>query len=160
MAKNAAKIVVIMSFAVLLILHTGCGGRKKPDGMPALYPCKLTFTQENAPLTDALVTFHSSEPGFQWTITGKTDPTGAVQFNTDGFYAGVPEGKYKITVNKTGETATHYVNVVDKKFDSVATTTLDIEIKKKGNDQTFDVGKAAETVISRKKGADDDKNSK
>jgi len=136
------------------IFSAGCGGsgqRAKPKDMPPLFPCTLTFTQEEVPLAEASVILHSDS---KWAVSGKTDEKGEVKLVTNGFYNGAPAGTYKITVTKfivvedetTGATIKR-TDVIGKQFQSAQTTPFEIEIGKGGNDKAFDVGKAVSMNI-------------
>jgi len=152
MMKQTFAIFFLSAFFCFVLLIAGCsGGRAKPKDLPPLYPCTLTFTQEGVPLADASIILHSDS---KWSVGGKTDEKGEVRLATNGFYEGVPEGTYKITVWKMvvehhAETSEviRQTDVVERKFSSEATTPLEITIGKGNNNQTFDVGKAVSVNI-------------
>jgi len=151
MKFSYCSVAVLIFLAAGFIITVGCGGRKMPDGMPALRSCKLTFTQENVPLADATVFLRSVSPDFKWSVSGMTDDKGVVNVSTEGFYPGVPEGTYKVVVTKTVELENGYYSVIEKQYEDVKTTPLDLEITAKGNDKTFDLGKSVETFLRKKK---------
>ncbi len=83
----------------LFAFGSGCS-KSKPDGMPDLYPVKLTFTQEGKPLAGASVFLVSeAEQSRRWGCGGLTDAAGVIHLRTYGKYDGVAAGKYKITVS-------------------------------------------------------------
>jgi hypothetical protein len=131
-----------------MLLSTGCGGggRAKPKDLPPLYPCTLTFIQEGAPLAKADIILHSDS---KWAVTGQTNENGQVKLTTNGYYDGVPEGTYKITVRRIivvmdakNENPVKQTDIIPNEFKMAANTTLEIAIGKKENDKTYDLGKA------------------
>ena len=147
MTRQTFLIPLSTIFCCVLFL-AGCaeGGRAKPKDLPRLFPCTLTFTQENMPLEGASIVLRSDS---KWAVAGKTNEKGEVKLATNGFYNGVPEGTYKITVRKivvvmneaTGDVAKQ-TDVIPDQFKSEATTPLEIEIGVGDNNKTFDLGKA------------------
>jgi len=92
-------VILLLSFSVTLF---GCSNR--PSGMPALYPCKITVTQDGTPLADAsvvLVNISDTEKGQAWAPMGKTDSSGVAVMMTNAQYNGAAAGKYRIIVDKT-----------------------------------------------------------
>ena len=152
-----------------LILSTiGCGGTEKPDGMPPLHQTTLTFTQDGKPLAEASVTLSPQDAAnTQWSLGGATDSNGVLKVQTQGF-DGAPEGTYKIVVTKTetegagapvessddasvkpsaaGSVPKSFY-LVDKKYRSVGTTDLTLEVKAGKNAQTIDLGSAVREEI-------------
>jgi hypothetical protein len=147
---------------ILLLFQNGCGGPQKPDGMPPLYPCSITILQDETPLAGAVVALVGDG---KWASHGQTDEKGVAKIITYGQFQGSPEGTYLVTVSKRiseGDppksnvdengrvlgpptlVVPSYVELVASEYTSSKTTPLTIEVKpaKKGNDQTFDVGKA------------------
>ncbi len=91
--------MTVLFFAVLICL--GCSKAKRPEGMPKLFPCSITVTQENEPLKNAFVSFESSDPTLaKWPITGTTNADGEAIMNTYGKYSGVPAGEYVVVLKK------------------------------------------------------------
>jgi hypothetical protein len=83
--------------AVILFLSS-CGGSKKPDGLPDLYPCQIKITINNAPLEGAVVSLSGNDG--RWPGNGFTDQQGVAVIKTHGQFVGVAEGTYKVTVSK------------------------------------------------------------
>lgn len=153
---------------VLSLMLSGCSSETLPEGMPPLFPAKLTFTQEGKALGDAAVALMNTEPSMmRWTVGGRTDSNGVLTVKTLGKYNGVPAGKYIILVTKTERFAggtekqpvpqddkaakEYYAKInkeqkffdyVDLKYSAPETSGLEIEISPDGNEQTFDLGKA------------------
>ena len=122
----------------------GCGGPKKPDGLPSLVPCRATVTQSGVPLEGATVRLVPIEGDGRWAVAGVTDAKGVVEFLTHGQFKGAPVGKYSVVVSKEiSETENKKVKmftVVEKKFTQQTTTDLTLEVADKGADATFDLG--------------------
>ena len=96
-----------MKFSTIgLLLFTfvclsGCGGEKRPDGMPPLYSAVcVKVVQDGKPLEDAIVSLRPDEKGFTWGIGGRTDAQGVAQLWTHGKYKGAPAGTFKVVVTK------------------------------------------------------------
>ena len=150
---------------VLMLFVVGCGGPKKPDGMPALHKTTLTLTQDGAPLAGASVSLVPVTGAMLWPAGGITDAKGTVNIRTMTQFDGAPEGSYKITVIKTEEEKTGEVvkmsevdggatvpvvktyNVVDKKYQSPQNSDLTLDVKSGKNVKTFEVGKAVRELI-------------
>lgn len=167
--KHNMSMMSLPAFVFLLVV-TGCGGgTPRPEGMPALHPTTLSFTQNNAPLVGATVTLYPQASEMQrWGAGGITNEQGSVVFYTLGQYPGVPAGQYKIVVNKTDRDPTTFVGefteerqdeyekaeakrksyrLVERDYSDPAKTPLEIEITAGKNEKTFDVGKAVREGI-------------
>ena len=140
--------IFLSALLCCMLLSNGCGGdgRARPRDLPALYPCTLTFTQEGVPLAKADIILHSDS---KWAVTGQTDENGQATLTTNGYYNGVPEGTYKITVRRIivvmdakNVNPVKQTDVIPNEFKMATNTTLEITIGKKGNDKTYDLGKA------------------
>ena len=94
--------VMILSLVLGLAVSLGCG-TKLPPGMPKLYPVTVTVTfDDGKPVDNANVTFRLTEPVLPqtWLHAGTTDAEGKVKLMTEGGYAGIPAGKYSVTIEK------------------------------------------------------------
>jgi len=129
--------------------------------MPKLHPCILEITQGNQPLEGATVALYHQDPNLQkWTAGGLTDPSGKVVLKTQGRYAGVVEGHYKVTVIKTevepgvllnpeteeaipGKTW----NLVESRYEDIAATPLTLDMAGKKTTRTLDVGTVVKEEI-------------
>ena len=172
MHNKSSHYFFIALFAVALVI--GCSsGRERPKDLPRLYPAKLTITQEGAPLEDATVTLHSTDPNFRWSVGGSTDAQGVVVLNTNGFYEGVPLGTYKIAISRVVRTGppiphvselpddeiararvfaeidrqTRLTQVVDPLYRDANKTLLEWEVVGGKNEATFDVGKPVDIRV-------------
>ncbi len=157
--KNMKRLFVGVAAVLSLVSAVGCGP-KKPDGMPPLYPCVLTFVQGDRPVADVLVNLYPEDGSdSRWRAGGTTDANGKIELRTLAQYKGVPEGTYKVTAYKTlisdgpepteeqiknGDTnfvatSTRYV---DSKFEFPDQTPLRLTVKAGKNAETFDLGEA------------------
>lgn len=153
-------------FIAIFLGMTGCSGRDIPTDLPPLTPCKLTLTQDGAPLAKARIVLEPTEES-KWFPGGTTDENGTTWLMTNGRYKGAPVGKYKITVRKTetepsklgpepplgtpenvkwvedsGKEKRASFSFVEEKYGKADSTPLEIEIPdKKTVTATFDVGK-------------------
>ena len=141
--------------AVAVVAVIGCAKTDKPEGLPDLFPCEITITQDGKPLAGANVVFFGDQ---KWAVGGGTAENGVAKIYTHGKFEGAPSGKYKVTVTKTitegGPTEADLNNpsysggygkqydVIDKKFRSAETTTLEIDVAPGKNTKTLDVEKA------------------
>ena len=94
---------VCLSFA--LVFSWGCG-KKKPDGIPDLYPATITVKNGSTPIANVsivLIKKDSSSSGGSWSATGNTDSNGVAKIKTsqgDWVGNGAPAGEYTIFMNK------------------------------------------------------------
>ena len=161
------------AFLILLSFVWGCS-EKLPDGIPPLHPCRIVITQDGKPLEGASLQLYSTG-GSKWHSSGTTDSSGAADIVTQGQYRGVPEGTYKITVQKeevislaTPEELAaiekakaenpqwfdaprikqEHWQLVEKEYTLENSTSLEITISQGKNSETFDVGKAVREKIA------------
>jgi len=155
MMKSAKKdIFVAFAFLGVFLLCSACGGQKKPEGMPKLYPCKIKLTQGTAPLEGATVICMSDDPALaRWTIGGISDSSGTVDIVTLGKYKGAPQGTFVVTVSKyenvwnEGHSEEHDAPdqtflMVDQKYETKETSPLSVTIEAKSNSFEFDCGES------------------
>ena len=148
-----------LSFLVVFIIFAGCSDTKKPAGLPALHPCEVTITQDGKPLAGANVVFYGDQT---WAIGGGTDESGIAKIYTHGTFAGAPAGTYKVTITKTvteggpteaerndpsfsGGGGSTY-DLVNPKFRSAGTTSLEVEVQSGKNTKTLDVEKSVKVL--------------
>ena len=133
--------------------------------MPKLYPCAVTITQGGQPLAGASVTLHPADAALvRWIPGGTTDQNGVCELRTLGRYSGAMAGSFKVTVDKLESEKSSLPDVappgmdpeelerqrdkeklkswrlVDKKYVSYKSTTLEIQVSEGKNAETFDVG--------------------
>ena len=162
-------------FATLFIVVTviGCSGAKRPDGLPKLYPCTITFTQDGQPLEGATIQLFDPAVTDRWTVSGATNASGTVAIRTHGQYPGAPQGQFKVVVSKTemegggggyDETVpakdrkplepTKVYTLVAKEYTTRESTPLEIVIDGKKKSESFDIGKAERVLIQTIKPGD------
>lgn len=139
----------------------GCGGKKKPEGMPKLVPCEVKITQEGAPLEGAVVSFYSDSS--TWGVSGTTDAVGVAEMHTYGDFRGSPEGTFKVTVEKSvldagGEDLANLspsaipnvraIECVDVKYKTKDSTDLTIDVKGKTKAE-FEVGAPVKEEVKK-----------
>jgi len=157
------RIFIVVMFGLCIL--SGCEQKKRPDGMPALFPCSITVTQKDQPLEGALVRLMPESGSFEWTIGGKSDASGVAKITTHGEYAGAPAGTFKVLVSKIEKQPSAYEQPKDNmsdewkewfaksaneklptfryvkaEFDDAKKTSHSITITKGKNNAAFDVG--------------------
>ncbi|MDR2704683.1 MAG: carboxypeptidase-like regulatory domain-containing protein [Planctomycetaceae bacterium] len=141
-------------FLIFLVLVVGCSGEQRPEGMPTLYPCTITITQDGKPLAGAMVTLYTeSSEDRRWSSGGTTNPQGVISIKVLGKYLGAPAGTYKVTVEKqeienVDSNSYYHISLVETQYIKVQDTPLKIEVTPQGVNQTFDVGKPIQKRIS------------
>jgi hypothetical protein len=136
------------------LFFAGCG-QKLPEGMPPLYPCKITVTQEGKPAVNASVILHPTVQGDKyWAISSLSDTNGVVVMSTNGKYKGVPAGTYKITVEKLQEEhlekGYYMIDLIDPQYRTPEKTPLEIEVaeNRSKNVFSFELGKEDQTRVT------------
>ena len=150
-------------FAVAAVI--GCSGEQRPDGLPKLYPCTITITQDGQPLAEATVQLHDPAVTDRWTVSGLTNASGSAVMRTHGQFPGVPEGRFKIILTKTvlegGSTddettpenarkpreAVKVYSLVGKEYTNRETTPLEIVIDGKKRSESFNIGRTERILI-------------
>ena len=145
-------------FSILLLLFfsfcsSGCGQKAlKPEGLPDLFPCNITVTQDGSPKMGIAVMLYPENASITWPITGGTDAGGVAVMVTYGQFKGVPLGKYKVVLSKfaPGPTDDHPgFEDVEEKFRSEKTTPLELEITSGKVDYSIDAGKSVKDELPR-----------
>ena len=157
-------VAISLYVALSLVVLSGCGGKKKPDGLPTLYPCEIKVIQDGAPLAGAVVNLISADGSIKWVVGGGTNDSGVAKLFTHGDFPGAPAGNYKVTITKTvledaptpeqlgnpnyaGPMGTDY-DYVDLQYKSQKSTPLTMEITSGKNTKEFDVGKAIREKVT------------
>ncbi|MDR2440334.1 MAG: hypothetical protein LBE12_13320 [Planctomycetaceae bacterium] len=155
--QHLLKLLVIFTSAILI----GCSRNELPPDLPKLFPCKVIIQQEGKPLVGANI-FLSPENGSKWNAAGVTDDQGFAIPWTQGLYAGVAEGKYKVLISKQeiidppevtssasgqkeGETKVY--NLVDEIYGEADKTPLTIEVSSSQKEFTLDTGKSIRQLV-------------
>ena len=93
----------LLALGLCVLFTVGCG-TKKPDGIPPLYPAKVTVNNGASPIAEAsvfLVLQEGTSSG--WAANGVTDVNGVAVINTsqgDWKSKGAPAGEYKIYITR------------------------------------------------------------
>jgi predicted small lipoprotein YifL len=142
--KNIHIITLLLLF---LIPQTGCG-KKIPNELPPLYFCSVTVTMDNQPLQNGLV-YLKTETYPNIFASGITDTAGTAVLQTNGQYSGVPEGHYKVTIEKMASDPNwkpknqwdkeQLKNVVHEKYSIMESSPLECHVKKGNNQLKFEV---------------------
>jgi len=164
MIKNIRFVLIPLCVALIFAVSSGCSGKKKPPGMPTLYPCEITVIQDDAPLPGAVINLVSADGSIKWVVGGGTNGQGIAKLFTQGDFPGAPAGNYRVTITKTvledaptqeqlsnpnysGPMGTDY-DYVDLQYKSQKSTPLTIEITSGKNTKEFDVGKAIREKVT------------
>jgi hypothetical protein len=142
---------------------SGCNhDSSRPSDLPPLFSCTITVLQDEKPLDGAMVRLVPIDAsGSKYQASSITDERGLAALSTYGF-AGVPAGRYKVTIMKTIEGDLKYgkdaygdnavigsttYHLVDTKFSSAESSPYEIEITGSKAELTADVGKAIKTKV-------------
>ncbi|MDR1959290.1 MAG: hypothetical protein LBQ54_09675 [Planctomycetaceae bacterium] len=89
-----------------LVLNTGCGSRK-PEGFPKTVPYAIIVKNSGLPEKDVSIFLYPEEAsGGAWVAGGNSDSSGKASLVTSQEHytaKGVPEGKFKVILNKKVE---------------------------------------------------------
>ena len=148
------KALLVFPMLLCITLIIGCGGPKRPPGLPSLVPCILTIQYEDgSPVDKAMVSLAPEDAELrQWSISGTADASGVVTIRTNGDFAGAPAGKYKVVVRKSevvptgkndeyGDPITGSRSLVAEKFSNSGKTPLSLEVGSSSVRETFKVEK-------------------
>jgi len=94
-----SSIPFVLFFVVLVL--AGCS--KRPAGMPATFPCKITIVSGGIPKADHEVALHLVTGNGALSIMANTDSSGIAEIRTrlaDYTAKGAPEGTFKVTVER------------------------------------------------------------
>ncbi|MDR2440329.1 MAG: carboxypeptidase-like regulatory domain-containing protein [Planctomycetaceae bacterium] len=163
---NLSRFVfVLLILCSIFLFSTACHkGRQAPADLPKLYRCVIHLTQENQPVSDALISLRSTDSGNkQWVVGGASDETGKAEIFTDIYFKGAPAGEYKVVVTKTEvitpsmpavlpeneeertkilnriEAGTKEYSVIAAQFSDVKTTPLIINVQEKENEVSLEL---------------------
>lgn len=150
---NFRNVVVFCLLALLGNVY-GCGGDKRPDGMPKIFPCTLTFTQGEKPLAGAQIMLYTKGEPCPWTVGGTTDENGEAAIKTHGKFNGAPKGEWSVVVTKNYIVYKNEKDVVGDVYSNVELDYTDkettpLEFKTDGKTkQSFDLGEEVEIYLS------------
>jgi len=148
------KLLLAFSFLSCVALIVGCGP-KRPEGLPPLVSCVLTFQYEGgSPVADAMVSLVPENADLrQWSIAGTTNASGVATIFTHGDFAGAPAGTFRVVVRKTdvrptgatdaeGYPVVEIHSMIAAEFSSPSRTPLSLEVGNSPVRETFTVGSA------------------
>jgi hypothetical protein len=145
--KNTLRLIILLT----AFCFAGCAP-SLPKGMPPIYPCTITLTQEGVPLEGASVALIPEDTTLTFVFAGATTSSGSVEMYSHGKHRGVPAGKYKLTVIKNDHEIQNKkiwtVSLVDVQYCKPDTSPLQVEIAETKNKFTFELGKAVRTQTS------------
>lgn len=147
--------LTILPLSLVLVLFLSCSGPQRPSEMPKLYPVTATVTFDGGkPVADAVVRFRLTDPILPriWLHAGTTDTEGKAKLITDGDFAGIPAGKYTVTIEKfeiegpipstpPAGGVPRYQLVEDDYLDHAKTPLKDVEIKAGMKEISLSAGK-------------------
>jgi hypothetical protein len=139
---------VIFLFLIFLLL--GCTRSNRPDGLPKLYPCVITVTQNGDPVADVSVQLISKQESI-WPVTGITNTSGNAKLVTYGQFPGAPLGDYTVVFSKTTTVSlkqgnefqsgiTEVYSLINVEHTQPETSKLEMSIEKGTNQKTFELG--------------------
>jgi hypothetical protein len=132
----------VLIFVLGIVLLIGCR-HQTPDDLPQLYSCQVKILCKNEPVADASVCITS--PDTKWGAIGITGTDGNAIMKTNGIYAGVPAGTFKVSVTKYEvidrgkDVPPEEKMLFDAAFATEETTPLECSIERKNNLLTFEV---------------------
>lgn len=139
----------VFALSALLVLAAMVGCEKRPEGLPELYPTKITIkTPDGKPITDAFVSVANLENPIRFNIGGKTNKDGVAEMMVQlptGKFMGAPEGKLAVAVTKSirvvpdgDENNSFGAQVIDAAYNDANNSPLSIEVKKGNNEASFE----------------------
>jgi hypothetical protein len=126
--------------------------------MPDLYPLTIKpVYDDGTAVEDALVQIISTNTSAtqRWNTSGKTNAQGQAVMQTYGEYPGAPAGNYKVVVNKSEDIydddrkqVKESFSYVEKKYTSIQSTNLTLEVKPEAQTIELKVGKAVREAVA------------
>lgn len=155
--KKYREICCLVLIAFLLT-SVGCSKKKKPDGLPELYPLTIKLTYDDGtPAQDVDIRLSNTDKSLtqRWATGGKTDAQGNAVIRTYGEYSGAPTGNYKVVVNKeeivydngNPPQITGRFNHIEKKF-TTTQTELTLDVKPDTKSAELKIGKQVREAIA------------
>ena len=138
----SCKIFLSMSLCVAAFC---CGCTKpveRPEDLPELFATEIKVNSHAGPVVDAKVTLVPADDATpKWPNGGTTNKQGIAFLKTLDQFTGVPEGQYKVLIEKTEGTSPMF-DLVDPKFKNDKTTPHQVEVmrQKLNSPPPVDVG--------------------
>jgi len=93
----------LIVWGISILFVAGCGPQR-PEGIPPLYPAKVTVMNGATPIADATVFLvYQGRTSGSWSVNGVTNASGVAEIATsqgEWKSKGVPEGEYKVYITK------------------------------------------------------------
>ena len=147
------KLLLTFSLLFCVALIIGCGP-KRPEGLPKLVSCVLTFQYEDgSPVGNATVSLAPEDDNLrQWSISGSTNASGVATITTNAEFTGAPAGKYKVVIRKVellptdeqdeyGEPVMETRSLIAEEFTNAGRTPHSLEVGGSPVTETFKVTK-------------------
>jgi hypothetical protein len=152
--------IVYYAILILLVCFVGQSCRRlppPPEGLPQLYPCKISVTFGGEKIEDVTVSLVPKDPNVKWRSGGKTDENGVAELRTSFAYKGAPEGVFTVAFSKTkdgpgGNTLEEMamISLIPLKY-SAGQSKETVEIKSSGkNEFSFELEGGEERLPSPK----------
>lgn len=143
----------------LALTMVGCFRSNRPEGLPKLYPCSITVTQDGQPLAGASIQLVDDAID-RWPVTGLTNSSGTASLVTYGKFPGAPAGEYRVIVKKSnvkvlsvGDEHTsgsrEIYSLVAIEYTKGDATPLKIRVEKGRNRQDFDIGQEVRILVDK-----------
>ncbi|MBQ2682821.1 MAG: hypothetical protein IJG02_03000 [Thermoguttaceae bacterium] len=94
------RITLLLLAALPLLFVLGCSSKKPTDWPDAVYPVKITATNNGSPMADLQVVFGPTNGTMTYAVGGTTNSSGVAVMETRGApysQKGVPAGEYRVT---------------------------------------------------------------
>ena len=143
MYNTTMRFSFVLVFLVSILIFSGC--KKRPDGLPKLFPVTVQIMSEGKPVTGASVLLFPEDSSSRWAGSAVTDTSGNANIQVLGQYNGTPVGKYTaivtmVEIDQRGEDQYDAFDLIDPKFGDVARPAIQIEVKEEKNNIIQDVG--------------------
>ncbi|MDR0610799.1 MAG: hypothetical protein LBG58_11865 [Planctomycetaceae bacterium] len=150
--------IILFSIGITL----ACNRVQKPNGLPKLFPCTITITQNGVPVQGILISLIDPDVTECWTVSGLTNTSGTATIRTHGNFVGAPSGVYKVTLSKTEKTGEYdtmsgtlpsqsvplqIYSLIDTKYNDETTTPLKITVENKKVIEKFEIGAGVRILI-------------
>ena len=150
--------ICCLLLVMFLLIPTGCNKKKKPEGLPDVWPLTIKLVYDDGtPVGGAVVQMINTDKtlGQRWNTGGKTNDKGEAVMITYGEYPGAPEGNFKVIVNKEENVFDNAdppqikerYNLIERKYTLIQDTPLTLEVKKDTKVKELTVGKAVREAL-------------
>lgn len=128
MPRPISRLVLSMPLCVAAFCYGCTKPVERPEDLPELFATEIKVNSHAGPVTDAKITLVPADGSeSKWPCGGMTNKQGIAFLKTLDQFTGVPEGHYKVLVEKTEGGSPAY-DVIDPKFKHKLTTPLQVEV--------------------------------